>query len=91
MEASCFEVTFTIPGSASLKDKRMVVKSLIERCKSRFNVSVVECGEYDKWQLAQVGFALAAINASSADQSAQKVIDFLYADDRINIIGIERY
>ena len=44
MYASCFEVIMTVPGAASLKDRRSVVKSLKERCKSRFNVSVVECG-----------------------------------------------
>jgi uncharacterized protein YlxP (DUF503 family) len=84
-------VTFTIPGAMSLKEKRMVVKSIKERCKSRFNVSVVECGEQDKWQICSMGFALAAVNPSSAEQSMQDIIDFLYNDDRIVISDIEKY
>ena len=90
MEAAVFEVIFTVTGAQSLKDKRMVVKSIKERCRSRFNVSVIESGENDKWQLARLGFALAAVSVSVAEQTAQSIIDFLYHDDRIRIIGIER-
>lgn len=90
MFCSCFEVMMTVPGAASLKDRRSVVKSLKERCKSRFNVSVVECGEDGKWQKASLGFALAAISQTAADQQTQAVIDFLYEDGRVEIIDVER-
>ncbi len=90
MFCSCFEVVMTVPGAASLKDRRSVVKSLKERCKSRFNVSVVECGEDGKWQKASLGFALAAISQTAADQQTQAVIDFLYEDGRVEIIDVER-
>jgi uncharacterized protein YlxP (DUF503 family) len=80
-----------IPGAMSLKEKRMVVKSVQQRCKSKFNVSVVECGQQDKWQLSSMGFALAAVSASSAEQGMQDIIDWLYSDDRIEISDIERY
>ena len=90
MDAAVFEVTFTVTGAQSLKDKRMVVRSIRERCRSRFNVSVIESGENDKWQLAQLGFALAALGPAEAEKSAQTIIDFLYDDDRIEIIEIAR-
>ena len=88
MEAAVFEVTLRVTGAQSLKDKRMVLKSVRERCRSRYNVSVIESGEQDKWQLARLGFALAALGPAEADQSAQTIIDFLYDDDRIEIIEI---
>ncbi|MDD5018747.1 MAG: DUF503 domain-containing protein [Eubacteriales bacterium] len=90
MYASCFEVSFRIGGAASLKDKRMVIKSIKERCKYKFNVSVVECGDTEKWQTCRMGFALAAVSAGAADQNTQKIIDYLYGDDRIEIFDIER-
>ena len=90
MEAAVFEAVFTIPGAQSLKDKRMVVKSIKERCRSRFNVSVVESGDNDKWQLGRLGFALAAVGPAEAEHAAQAIIDFLYDDDRIEIIEIVR-
>lgn len=86
---SCFRVTFLIPRAESLKEKRMVVKSIKERCKSRFNVSVVEYAENDKWQKCVMCFALAAVSASAADKAAQDIIDHLYGDDRIEVADIE--
>lgn len=91
MHASCFEVTFRIPGASSLKEKRMVVSSIKERCKKRFNVSVVESGEKEKWQLCRMAFALAAIDSSAAVKNTQSIIDYLYDDDRIEIISIQEY
>ncbi len=91
MYASCFEVTFTIPGALSLKDKRMVVRSLKERCKARFNVSVAENGDNDKWQKGRMCFAIAAISAGAADKGKQGIVDLLYSDGRIEIIEIENY
>lgn len=90
MYNSCFEVTMRVPGATSLKDRRSVVKSLKERCKSRFNVSVVECDDEGKWQKASLGFALAAISHSAAEQQTQAIIDFLVEDGRIEITDIER-
>ncbi len=91
MHASCFEVRFKIFGAGSLKEKRMVVKSIKDRCKNKFNVSVIETGSHDKWQACSMGFALAAINKSTADQNTQKIIEFLYDDDRIEIIEVDEY
>lgn len=46
-----------IPHSNSLKTKRRVVKSLVERIKHRFNVSVIELSGNDVWQRADIGVA----------------------------------
>jgi hypothetical protein len=50
-----------IEGAHSLKDKRNVVRSLKERLRSRFNVSVAEIGSQDTWQHAVV--AVAAVSS----------------------------
>ena len=41
----------------SLKEKRRVVKGIIDRIKSRFNVSVAEVGEQDTWQRCILGIS----------------------------------
>ena len=46
-----------IPAARSLKDKRRVVKSLIERMHSRFRVSVAETDFHDLHQRAEIGVA----------------------------------
>jgi uncharacterized protein YlxP (DUF503 family) len=89
MHAAVFEATLAIPGAQSLKDKRMVVRSVKERCRSRFGVSVVESGENDKWQRCRLTFALAAVSESAARQGLQDITDFLYADGRCEVIEID--
>lgn len=88
MIISGFEASFLIPGASNLKEKRMVVKSVIERLKGRFNASVVESSDHDKWQKCSLGVAIAAISSSAADNLMQRIVDFLYQDDRIEIIDI---
>jgi uncharacterized protein YlxP (DUF503 family) len=56
--------------SHSLKDKRQVVKSLKDRLRNDFNVSVAEIDYQDLWQRA----LLAVVTVSSAQSHAQSVL-----------------
>ena len=89
MHAAVFEATLAIPAAQSLKDKRMVIRSVKERCRSRFNVSVVESGDNDKWQRCRMTFALAAVSESAAQQGMQDIVDFLYEDGRCEVLEIQ--
>jgi uncharacterized protein YlxP (DUF503 family) len=59
-----------IDDSHSLKDKRQVVKSLKDRLRHKFNVSVAEIDHQDLWQRA----VLAAVTVSSAHSHAESVL-----------------
>jgi uncharacterized protein YlxP (DUF503 family) len=59
-----------IDDSHSLKDKRHVVKSLKDRLRHKFNVSVAEIDHQDLWQRA----LLAAVTVSSAHSHAESVL-----------------
>lgn len=49
-----------IPEADSLKAKRLVIKSLIDRIKNKFNVSVAEVDANDLWQRSVIGIAMVA-------------------------------
>lgn len=70
-------VTITIPEARSLKDKRRVIRSLIQRIKSRFNVSVAEVEDQDIWQTAGIGFAAVSNSARHADETLSTVLNFI--------------
>lgn len=72
--------------SHSLKDKRQVLKSIIERIKSRFNVSIAEVDLNDKWQNAVIGFACVTNDTNHANQIISKVINFIDEDGRLEIL-----
>ena len=54
---SC-EIEILIYEANSLKEKRHVVKSLIERIKSKFNASVAEVGYNELWNRSMLGIAV---------------------------------
>ena len=48
-------VELHVHGSQSLKQKRGVVRSIVQRLRNRFNVSVAEIGGQGTWQVAVLG------------------------------------
>ena len=65
-----------IPEAASLKSKRKVISSLKERIRSKFNVSVAEIGELDKWQRTVFGVVSIGNNKRYIDSSISEVLNF---------------
>ena len=65
-------ITLRISWASSLKEKRMVVKSLIDRMKNKFNISVAEVDH----KIAVIGFACVTNEAAHANSIIDKVIDF---------------
>lgn len=58
MQVLICSVEIFMPGVGSLKGKRQIVKSIIERIRSRVNASVAETGYQDTWQRAVIGVAM---------------------------------
>ena len=56
--------TCTCRRPESLKDKRMVVKSIVDGARHRFRVAAAEVGSQDQWQRAALGFAAVAGSAA---------------------------
>ncbi len=73
--------------SYSLKDKRHVVKSLIERLKARYNISIAEIDDLDSWQTALIGFACVSNKTKHVQSVINNVIKFIDNDGRLEITG----
>jgi hypothetical protein len=63
-----------IPGAQSLKDKRMVLRSVKDRVK-RFNVSVAEVEHQDLWQRATLGVVAVSASSEAVDRELAAVAD----------------
>ena len=81
----------TLRENHSLKEKRRVVKSIIGRVKSKFNVSIAEVGNQDLWQSAQIGFCMAGNEKRFINSSLDKVIHFIEENNSAEIkdVGME--
>jgi hypothetical protein len=75
MVVGVLQMRILVRGAMSLKDKRRVVRSLRDRIRSDFNVSVSEVDALDLRQTAILGVALATNDRVFADQVLAKVVD----------------
>lgn len=82
-------IELTIYETASLKEKRTVLQSLIRKLRNLGSLSVAEVDYHDKWQRAAVGLATVALNQQGARKGLQQGISLLENDHRVEIIRID--
>jgi uncharacterized protein YlxP (DUF503 family) len=61
----------------SLKGKRKIVKSMVDKVKHRFNVAIAEIGSNDKWQKIELGISAVGNDRRHIDSSLSNVLSFL--------------
>jgi uncharacterized protein YlxP (DUF503 family) len=70
-------VSLRLPENMDLKGKRMVIRSIIGRVKSRFEISAAEIGDNDSWQRAVIGFCCISNDKRHSNEVLSKVISFI--------------
>jgi len=85
------ELKIYLPAAFSLKDKRSVIKSLLEKTKNRFNLAAAEVGENDLWKNARI----AVVTVSSSQQLIEKQLDqylrFVEEFPGLQLLSYEKY
>jgi len=83
------KLTFYIPGASSLKDKRMVARSLIDRTRHKLNVSVAEVDTQDLHQTLTIGIAVVSGDTGHARRSLDEIIRFMEESAEAELTGVE--
>lgn len=89
MTVKSAKLTYYIPHSTSLKDKRQVCRSIIDRTRQRFNVSVAEVGTQDLCQTLTIGIAVVSGETAHAQQVFDEVIRYMDEYSGVEIIEVE--
>ena len=84
------DVQLLVPTSGSLKDKRAVVKSLLEAARHRYGVAAAEVEHQDTWQRAGVCFAAVAGSASHVEDVIAEVERFVWSHPELEVLSVER-
>ena len=71
------QLTIHLPQSQSLKQKRSIIKSLKERLKNAFNVSVAEVGSMDKWQICELDIVMVSSDHQHLQGQFEKINAFV--------------
>jgi len=74
MQIAFLQVELHIPDSHSLKDKRSVLKRLMNRVRTSHNVAIAEIGDHDAWQTALLGVVTINNAGDDTDRILQRVI-----------------
>ena len=78
------------PWIHSLKEKRMIVKSIIARLQNRFHVSAAEIEEQDTHQIIVIGVASIISNNAVADSTMDEISQFIEENCEAQILDEER-
>ena len=84
MHVAALRIEFHIPEAASRKDKRRVVRPLVEGLRRMASLSVAEVDHHDAWQRSAVGVAIVAPDARALEELVRRVRD--YVDDQVEIM-----
>ena len=77
MFVGVLRLTLHLPAPGSLKSKRHLVRSAIDRVKARYNVSIAEVAENDLWQKSVLGVAAVGNDRAFINETLDKVADFV--------------
>ena len=83
------KITLRASWVHSLKEKRMVVKSIVQRLKNKFNVSVGEVDEQDIHQIIVIGISAVCGDQKQVDSTLENLIDFVEENTDAEIINME--
>jgi uncharacterized protein YlxP (DUF503 family) len=70
-------VELCIPDNDSLKGKRQVLRSIKDKVRNKFNVSIAEVDGQDLWQQAILGISCVSTSVSHANEVLSKVINLI--------------
>ena len=86
MIVGIYQIELFIPESNSLKSKRFIIKSLKTRIRNKFNVSIAEVGENDKWQRAVLGVAAVTNDKKLIDSIFNQIKNIITSDVKVELI-----
>jgi uncharacterized protein len=89
MAIGLLTVRMLVRPSRSLKDKRQVVRSILERMKSGFNVSAAEIDTQDDVKVATLGFAAVAAEAPTIRGVMNQIAEALRKHPIAEYLGSE--
>lgn len=87
MVIACGVFRLKLHTAYSLKDKRMVTKSIIDRVRNKFNASCSETGLNDS--IRDIEISISVINSSKvvAENEAARISDYIYNNAEAELIG----
>jgi hypothetical protein len=90
MHVACLTLELHFPDVHSLKEKRAVLRPILEGVRRRFAVAVAEVDHQDRWQRATVGMAAVSGSAGHAQDVLDAAERFVWSFPEVNVTESQR-
>jgi uncharacterized protein YlxP (DUF503 family) len=90
MTVGVCRLTLMAPESHSLKEKRMILRSIKDKTRLKFNVAIAEVGSQDNWQEFVLGFAVVANDKRFVQEMVEKIVNYIDGLAMAKIIDDEK-
>ena len=70
-------IKLQLPENDNLKGKRHVVKSISDRVRNRFNVSIAEVADNHLWQIISLGISCTSNDSRHVNEMLSKVVEYI--------------
>ena len=90
MHVLALEVAILIPSARSLKDRRQVVRSLVEAPHRRFGVAAADVGEAGLHRRAVLGYAAVSSSPAQAEAVIDSVEAFVWSHPEVEVVDARR-
>lgn len=87
MVVGLLEIDLRLEGVNSLKDKRHIIRGLIEKLRRDFQVAASEVGDHDLWGNAVLGIAAVSNDTQHVESILAKVIERIEGQPELEIVG----
>ena len=95
MVVGMMKITLHVHDNRSLKGKRKIVRSIVDKVKHKFNVSIAEVGSNDKWQRIELGVSAVGNDRRHIDSSLNNILAYMeglylaeIVDSSVEIINV---
>ena len=79
-----------LPQVHSLKEKRAVIRPILDGARNRYRVAAAEVGVQDRWQRARLGMAAVAGSPSHVEDVLAQVERFVWSFPEVEVVQAQR-
>jgi uncharacterized protein YlxP (DUF503 family) len=91
VHVAALSVDLHLPEAHSLKEKRAIIRPILDGCRHRFQVAAAEVAYQDRWQRAGLGFGVVASTPAHAADVLDRVERFIWSFPEAEVVGTERH
>lgn len=91
MHVAVLDVELHLPQVRSLKEKRALVRPILDGSRVRFQVAAAEVSAQDRWQLARLAFAAVSSSARHTTEVLDAVERFVWSFPEVEVVSSERF